>query len=163
MDSTTSAWCRASRAAHEMASDGVLSADASRWWGRLVEGDATCTGKIFSTMKAMRPVSKMHTMATTVLNARWNSTTRVPTSGATARMYVCQGPIRGIISTTPTILNIRLPKGTWRVWTLAFSVVSTASKPLPRLAPITSPRATSTGIPPDAAKVATSSTVARLE
>jgi hypothetical protein len=34
MVSTMSAWCSASRAAHEMASDGVASADGSRWCGR---------------------------------------------------------------------------------------------------------------------------------
>ena len=65
--------------------------------------------------------------------------------------------------TTPMTLNMRLPIGTCRVCTLALSVVSTASRPLPRLAPTTRPRATSTGIPPEPASVAVSSTVARLE
>ena len=34
MVSTMSAWCSASRAAHEIASDGMLRASGSRWRGR---------------------------------------------------------------------------------------------------------------------------------
>ena len=69
----------------------------------------------------------------------------------------------GVMMMTPMILKNRLPSGTCRVCTLERMVVATASKPLPRLAPTTSPSATSTGIPPEPASVAVSSTVARLE
>ncbi len=64
--------------------------------------------------------------------------------------------------TTPMALNSRLPSGTCRVARLALAVFSTASSPLPRLAPSTSPSATSM---PTALmdRVAVSSTTARLE
>ena len=71
--------------------------------------------------------------------------------------------MNGAMMATPAILKIRLPSGTWRAATLERSVVITASRPLPRLAPSTRPRPTSTGIPPEPTMVAVSSTVARLE
>jgi hypothetical protein len=63
----------------------------------------------------------------------------------------------------PRTLNTKLPSGTWRTSTVDLAVVSTASRPLPRLAPSTRPSATSSGITPEAASVAVSSTMARLE
>ena len=43
------------------------------------------------------------------------------------------------------------------------AVVMTANNPLPKLAPNTKPKATSIGTPPEAAIVAVSKTIARLE
>ncbi len=60
MVSTMSAWCRASRAAHEMAREGVASAEVSKWCGRVEERAATSGGRIFSTTRAKCPV-KLHT------------------------------------------------------------------------------------------------------
>ena len=63
----------------------------------------------------------------------------------------------------PTALNTRLPIGSRRSATGACAVVITASSPLPRLAPSTSPSATLVGRMPEAASAAVSSTLARLE
>lgn len=64
---------------------------------------------------------------------------------------------------TPSPLNSRLPTVTCRTGTADLAVVSTASRPLPRLAPSTSPSATSSGTTLELAMAATSSTTARLE
>ena len=65
--------------------------------------------------------------------------------------------------TAPTDLKIRLPSGSRRTCGEALAVASMASTPLPMLAPITRPSATVTGITPEVARVAISSTIARLE
>lgn len=64
---------------------------------------------------------------------------------------------------TPMILNSMLPMVTWRTSTLDLAVVSTATRPLPMLAPSVRPSATSMGIAPELAMAAISSTMARLE
>ena len=65
--------------------------------------------------------------------------------------------------TAPAALKIRLPSGSRRTCGAALAVASMARMPLPMLAPITRPSATVTGITPEVASVATSSTTARLE
>lgn len=66
-------------------------------------------------------------------------------------------------SAAPMPLKIRLPSGRRLTWGEALPVASIASSPLPTLAPSTSPSATDSGTMPDAASVAVSSTMARLE
>ena len=66
-------------------------------------------------------------------------------------------------TSAPVTLNIRLPSGRRRASGAALAVASTASRPLPTLAPITSPSATVSGRMSAAASVAVSSTMARLE
>ena len=112
---------------------------------------------------AMICVSATNRMATHTLKHRWYMTTSV----ALSLIHSCRKGIhrltKGAAIAMPMILNTRFPNGTWRVWMLVPSVVSTPSRPLPRLAPSTSPSATSSGITPVLASVAVSSTVARLE
>ncbi|MCY1210291.1 hypothetical protein D3C72_1446820 [compost metagenome] len=73
--STMSAWCSASRAAFEMASEGVDSAEGSRWCGRLVPTGCGGTGSMRVTSLATHCVRPMKPTLITMLNARWNSTT----------------------------------------------------------------------------------------
>ena len=164
MVSTTSAWCSASRAAHEMASDGVDSADGSRWRGRSAApavgwglGSSRCTSRATQWVRPIKPILM------TMLNARWNSTTFCVSSGSSGRTWRSHWPMNGATSATPSILNIRLPTVTWRTSMVDLAVVMTASSPLPRLAPSTKPSATSSGTTLALAIAATSSTMARLE
>ncbi len=71
--------------------------------------------------------------------------------------------MKGPTTATPSALKSRLPTVTCRTATADLAVVSTASRPLPRLAPSTRPSATSSGTTFDVAMAATSSTTARLE
>ena len=71
MVSTMSAWCSASRAALEMASEGVDSAEGSRCCGREVAADGLGTGIRCLTSLATQPVSPMKPMLTTTLKTRW--------------------------------------------------------------------------------------------
>ena len=71
--------------------------------------------------------------------------------------------MKGMATATPSSLKTRLPTVTWRTAISDLAVVSTASTPLPRLAPSTRPSATSRGTTAELAIAATSSTTARLE
>ncbi|MNS96677.1 hypothetical protein D3C72_1309900 [compost metagenome] len=63
----------------------------------------------------------------------------------------------------PRILKMRLPTVTWRTSMDDLVVCSTASTPLPRLAPSTRPSDISAVMAPEAAMAAIRSTMARLE
>ena len=67
--STTSAWCSASRAAHEIASDGMVSASGSRWRGRVdpAPGDGSRSQR--STVRPTRPVKPMKRTASATLKS----------------------------------------------------------------------------------------------
>ncbi len=66
-------------------------------------------------------------------------------------------------SAQPTILNSRLPSATRRLALPAAAVATTATMPLPRLAPITRNSATFRLISPLATKAPVSNTTARLD
>jgi hypothetical protein len=160
--STTSAWCSASRAAQLIARLGVASADGSRCCGRC---DAAAFGSVNSrsSWRDATLVRPTNTSASATLNAKWNSTTCWCTSPLVCCNHTWACGSSGIAHVAPITLNSRLPIGSRRSAIGARLVSSTASKPLPRLAPSTSPSATVTGTMPETAKVATSSTMARLE
>ena len=69
----------------------------------------------------------------------------------------------GIASAQPPSLNSRLPIGRRGARSAGRQLVSIARMPLPMFAPSTRPSATVTGRMPEAASVAVSSTIARLE
>ncbi len=162
MVSTTSAWCMASRAAHEMASEGVARADGSRWLGRSSGPLSACSGSSRLTSAAMGRVRPMNSAPTMRLKLRWNSTVSVAGSCTSGCMRRTQVGINQMAIATPNTLKSRLPSGTWRVLTPDLTVVMTASRPLPRLAPSTMPSATSSPTT-CSASVEASSTTARLE
>ena len=117
-----------------------------------------------STQRATSSVRPMKPMPTTTLNARWNSTTSCAGVGQRrAARGAATGRRRAPPAPRPSSLKTRLPSGTCRTSTADLAVVSTASRPLPRLAPSTRPSATSSGTTPELASVAISSTTARLE
>ena len=97
------------------------------------------------------------------LKARWNNTTPWVASGIEGCTWRSHRPTKGAASTTPISLKTKLPTVIWRTSMADLEVVSTASAPLPRLAPSNRPRATSIWITWDAASAAISSTTARLE
>ncbi len=68
-----------------------------------------------------------------------------------------------MISSRPMSLYSRLPSATWRPAAFCMLVLRKASTPLPMLAPITRPMATGRLMTPAPARVAVSSTAARLE
>ena len=72
-------------------------------------------------------------------------------------------PTSGTASTPPISLKMKLPSVTRLASGVARSVDSMPSSPLPRLAPSTRPSATGKAITCNDARVATSSTTARLE
>ncbi len=74
-----------------------------------------------------------------------------------------RGLSTGMISSRPISLYSRLPRATWRPAALRMLVPRKASTPLPIFAPITRPMATGRLITPAPARVAVSSTAARLE
>ena len=69
----------------------------------------------------------------------------------------------GRISSAPASLNAKLPNARRRAAAFCATVPISASKPLPRFAPITRHSATFSEITPDEASVAVSKTAARLE
>ena len=75
MVSTTSAWCRASRAAQLMASVGVLKATGSKWRGRLLDGDGGGVLNQRSSTLAKGVVTLMNSTAMPTLKAKWKATT----------------------------------------------------------------------------------------
>ncbi|MNP17474.1 hypothetical protein D3C76_1099080 [compost metagenome] len=68
-----------------------------------------------------------------------------------------------MINNSPISLYSRLPSATWRPAVFCMLVLRNASTPLPMLAPITRPMATGRLITAAPARVAVSSTAARLE
>ena len=164
--STTSAWCSASRAAHEIASDGVSSASGSRWRGRSVPAPAAGSRSQRSTRSApTRPVKPMKSTASATLKreveARPPAGARSGRAAAAARAPAAATAMK---SSAPTHLKMqvaeRQPPHLRRRVARSASIAST---PLPRLAPSTRPSATGSGIIACAASVAVSSTIARLE
>ena len=72
--STTSAWCSASRAAHEIASDGVVSAERVEVARpRRAGAGRAARGSQRSTVRPTRPVKPMKSTASATLKPRWNS------------------------------------------------------------------------------------------
>jgi hypothetical protein len=149
MVSTMSAWCSASRAAHEMASEGVASADGSRWWGRPDGASALLRAWAgFCTQPATTWVTPMNRRPPCRLKVRWNSTTRWP--GRPDRAHMAQPQARRRGDQHAQRLEHQIAQRHLAHFMLDLAqVVSTASRPLPRLAPSTRPSATSSGITPD--------------
>ncbi|MNN37886.1 hypothetical protein D3C81_1518540 [compost metagenome] len=80
-----------------------------------------------------------------------------------ASIQLASGPTSGSTRAQPASLNSRLPRATRRPAAFCRLLLSRARTPLPRLAPITRQSATLREITLDAARVAVSSTAARLE
>ncbi len=160
----TSPMRSASRAAHEMASVGVVRAEGSRCRGfagssrqrlrgQQALGDARDRGREEDEDQGQRDVEgqvEQHDLLGGPEAERARSDPR-------------QRETSGSSSVQPISLNRKLPSVTRRASGGELSVDSMPRMPLPRLAPSTSPSATGSAITCSDASVATSSTTARLE
>ncbi len=105
----------------------------------------------------------MKSTASAMLKQRWKNTTCWCTDGTHSCSSTCACGSSGTAISAPAALKTKLPSGRRRVGALPCSVAITPSRPLPMLAPSTSPSATVLGSRPAAVRVAISSTMARLE
>ena len=105
MVSTMSAWCSASRAAHEIASEGMLRASGSRWRGRRLPAPGCGSASQRSTVRPTSPVKPMKTTARTRLKARWKPTICWCTEGSSCCSRTCTCGRKTMKRTAPSRLE----------------------------------------------------------